>query len=196
MKNVFFGILLMGSVLVSPQSTMAQVSVNIGISLPPPIRFAAPPRMVVLPETYVYVVPDVAEDIFFHDGWWWRPWEGRWYRSREYSSGWHHHRDVPSFYREVPRGWRNDYRERRWREHHWNAQPVQHSEVQRNWQNWKKEKYWEKHHTWNVQGWRKQSNGRKYQEAGPQFKQEDRRRYEDHDNRGRGDKRNHGNHDK
>ena len=74
------------------------LSVSIGLPLPPPIVFAAPPELMVLPETNVYVVPDVDVDIFFYNGWWWRPWEGRWYRSRDYSSGWGHYRNVPSFY--------------------------------------------------------------------------------------------------
>ena len=45
-------------------------------NLPPPIPFAAPPELIVLPETYVYVAPDIDADIFFWNGWWWRPWEG------------------------------------------------------------------------------------------------------------------------
>ena len=36
-----------------PIPTMAGVAVKVGIVLPPPILFAAPPEMVVLPETYI-----------------------------------------------------------------------------------------------------------------------------------------------
>jgi len=81
MKRLLFGILLLAFVIVVPIPTMAGVDVSVSIALPPPIVFSAPPEMIVLPETYVYVVPDVDVDIFFYDGWWWRPWEGRWYRS-------------------------------------------------------------------------------------------------------------------
>jgi len=71
--------------------------------------------MVVLPETDVYVVPDVAQDIFFYNGFWWRPWEGRWYRSQYYNSGWGYYQGVPSFYGGIPSGWRNEYRNHSWK---------------------------------------------------------------------------------
>ena len=88
MKKLFFGTVLLALVIVVPIPTMARVDVSVNIGLPPPIMFAAPPSLIVMPETYVYVVPDVDVDIFFYNGWWWRPWEGRWYRSRHYDSGW------------------------------------------------------------------------------------------------------------
>jgi len=61
---------------------LAAVDIHISIPLPPPIVFPGPPELIVIPDTYVYVVPDIDADIFFGDGWWWRLWEGRWYRSR------------------------------------------------------------------------------------------------------------------
>jgi len=154
MKKLFFGTFLLTLVLVVPVPTMAgvDVKVSIGLPLPPPIVFAAPPELMVLPETYVYVVPDVDEDIFFYNGWWWRPWEGRWYRSRNYSSGWSHYRNVPSFYAWIPSGWRNDYREHRWKGHQWNHQRISHQKVQRNWKDWENDRHWEKQQTWGVQG--------------------------------------------
>ena len=129
-----------------------RVDVNVSIGLPPPIMFAAPPALIVLPETYVYVVPDVDVDIFFYNGWWWRPWEGRWYRSRHYDSGWARYGSVPSFYRGIPSGWRNDYRDHRWGERQWDYQPIPHEQVQRNWSTWEKSRHWEKQNTWGVQG--------------------------------------------
>ena len=97
MKKLFLGTLFLALVIVVPVPTMAGVDVNVNIALPPPIVFSAPPELIVLPETYVYVVPDVAADIFFYNGWWWRPWEGRWYRSRNYNSGWAYYQRVPIF---------------------------------------------------------------------------------------------------
>jgi hypothetical protein len=157
MKKLFFGTVLLALVIVVPIPTMAGVAVNVRISLPPPIVFAAPPALIVLPETYVYVVPDVDADIFFYNGWWWRPWEGRWYRSRHYDSGWARYGSVPSFYRGIPSGWRNDYRERRWGGRQWDYQPIPHEQVQRNWGAWQKSRHWEKQNTWGVQGLRPQT---------------------------------------
>ena len=94
MKKLLFGTMLLALVIVVPIPTMAAVDISIGISLPPPIVFAAPPEVIVIPETYVYVVPDIDVDIFFWGGWWWRPWEGRWYRSQYYDRGWGYYSSV------------------------------------------------------------------------------------------------------
>ena len=158
MKKLLFGTILLALVLVFPILPVAAVDVGIRISLPPPIVFSAPPQMVVIPETYVYVVPDLDADIFFYRGWWWRLWEGRWYRSRSYNSGWGYYRNVPSFYREIPSGWRNEYRDHRWRGHQWNHQRIPHQQVQRNWRNWGKSRHWEKQNTWGVQGLKPRTN--------------------------------------
>ena len=102
MKKLLFGAMLLALAISVPIPTMAQVSVQIGIPLPPLIAFPAPPAVILLPNTGIYVAPDLAVDFFFFDGWWWRPWEGRWYRSRNYRSGWGYYNGVPSFYGRVP----------------------------------------------------------------------------------------------
>ncbi|MBF0257507.1 MAG: hypothetical protein HQK62_01505 [Desulfamplus sp.] len=150
MKKLLSGALLFVLVVV-PFPTMAEVRVGISISLPPFIIFHESPKLIVLPETYVYVVPDIDEEIFFYDGWWWRPWEGRWYRSRCYNSGWDNYIDVPSFCGDVPSNWRDDYKERNWRGLQWNHEPISYEDVQQNWSVWEKNSYWEKQ-TWRVQG--------------------------------------------
>lgn len=163
MKKLLAGTLLLASSLVFALPAMAQVNVGINISLPPLIAFSGPPQVVVIPETYVYVVPDVEADIFFYNGWWWRPWEGRWYRSRHYNSGWVYYKRVPSFYRNIPSSWRNDYRARRWGGQQWNYQRIPHQQVQRNWRTWEKNRYWEKKQTWGVQGLRPRTQSREVQ---------------------------------
>jgi hypothetical protein len=152
MKKLFWNTVLLALAIAAPQAVHARVDVSINIALPPPIIFGAPPQLIVLPETYVYVVPDADVDIFFFDGWWWRPWEGHWYRSSYYDSGWTYYERVPVFYREVPSGWRNDYRDHRWRGHPWEYQRIPHQQVQQNWRSWKKDRHWEKEHTWGVKG--------------------------------------------
>ena len=151
MKKLFFGTILLALLLVFPVPTPARVDVGVSISLPS-IVFSAPPLMVVIPETNVYAVPDSDVDIFFYGGWWWRPWEGRWYRSRNYDSGWAHYRSVPSFYRGIPSDWKNNYRERRWKGHEWKYERIPHEQVQRNWRNWEKNRRWEQRDSWGVKG--------------------------------------------
>ena len=151
MKKLFFGILLLALMFSFPLSAMAEVNINIGVSLPPVIQFHGPPRLVVLPDTHVYVDPDIDVDIFFNDGWWWRPYQGRWYRSRDYNSGWAHHLNPPSFYPGVPKHWKDDYRKHLWKGHQWNPDRRDHHEVQKNWNHWKKDKYWEKNNNWGIQ---------------------------------------------
>ena len=88
MKKLLFGTILLALVSVFPITTMAAVDISVNISLPPPIVFQAPPDVIVMPDTDdVYVVPDIDVDMFFWNGWWWRLWEGRWYRSQYYDRG-------------------------------------------------------------------------------------------------------------
>ena len=152
MKKLLFGTLLLALVFVLPLPTMARVDVSVGISLPP-IVFAAPPALIVLPGTYVYVVPDYDEDIFFYGGWWWRPWEGRWYRSHYYNRGWSYYRNVPSFYFDVDPGWRGYYRERNWYGHRWDYERIPERRVKQNWKSWNSNRYWERQSTWGVQNY-------------------------------------------
>jgi len=121
----------------SATQSEAGVHVNIGVNLPA-VRFAAPPEVVVIPGTYVYMVPDIDVDILFFHGYWWRPYEGQWYRSRDYRGGWRHiePEKIPFGLRELP----HDYRHR--------LSPgyerIHQRDVQRNWKKWEKERYWDK----------------------------------------------------
>jgi hypothetical protein len=134
MKKLLFGAIFLALVISLPVPTTAQVSIHIGIPLPPPIVFSRPPEVVLLPHTGVYVAPDLAVDLFFFDGWWWRSWEGRWYRSQNYRSGWGYYNGVPSFHGRVPSGWRDDYRAHRWNGHEFHYQRLSHPELQQIWQ--------------------------------------------------------------
>ncbi len=165
MKRLFWGTILLALVSALPNPAMARVDIGISISLPPPIVFAAPPEVVVIPETYVYAVPDSDVDIFFYNGWWWRPWEGHWYRSRHYESGWAYYQRVPSFYAGIPSGWRNDYRDHRWGGHQWNYQRIPQQQLQGNWNNWQKSRHWEKQQTWGVQGLKPRTRSQQQSQA-------------------------------
>ena len=160
MKKVFLGTLLLALVFVLPVPTMARVDVSVDISLPP-IVFAAPPALIVLPGTYIYVVPDYDEDIFFYDGWWWRSWEGRWYRSHYYNRGWSYYRNVPSFYFDVDPGWRGYYRERNWYGHRWEYERIPERRLQQNCKSWNNNRHWEKQGTWGVQNYKPRPQAQK-----------------------------------
>lgn len=115
----------------------AAVNVNVGVSLPA-IRYSGPPSVVVIPGTYVYMVPDMDVDVMFYHGYWWRPYQGHWYRSRDYKGRWSYMepRRVPAGLRGLPQ----DYRHR--------LSPgyarIPHKDVQKNWKKWEKEKHWDK----------------------------------------------------
>jgi hypothetical protein len=151
MKSKSLGALMLVAIsavypAVNPDMADAQISVSIGIPLPPPIVFAAPPELVVLPGSDVYVAPDLSEDVYFVDGWWWRPWQGHWYRSHSYNSGWSYYEHSPSFYGRVHHGWRDDYRDHRWQGHAWNYERMPQDRVSSNWSSWKSTNYWRTHH--------------------------------------------------
>ena len=117
-------------------------SVRVAVPLPPPIVFAAPPEVVVLPETEVYVVPSVPEEIFFYNGFWWRPWNGRWYRSLRYDAGWGIYAGVPAWYGGIYPGWRENYRLHLWGGHPWSYHHISHGDLNRNWRAWHNTGHW------------------------------------------------------
>jgi hypothetical protein len=156
MKKLLLGTILLALLSFFPVATMAEVGVSIGVSipLPPPIVFEAPPAVVVLPDTdFVYAVPGISVDLFFWNGFWWRPWEGRWYRSPYYDHGWVYYSSVPRFYYDVDPYWRGYYHNHSWHGYVWNYHPIPHSELQHNWKNWQGSRYWDTKKHWDVQGY-------------------------------------------
>jgi hypothetical protein len=121
-----------------PSASSAGVHVSVGINLPA-FRFAAPPALVVIPGTYAYFVPDAGVDIFFYHDYWYRPYEGRWYRARNYNGPWAHvapggvpsaFLHLPPDYRRVPAG----------------GERVPYHEFRKNWKKWERERYWDRRH--------------------------------------------------
>lgn len=161
MKKLLFKMVFILSVVLMPALVMAEVDVKVrvNIPLPPPIIFPAPPHVVVIPQTDIYAVPDVDADIFFYSGWWWRSWEGRWYRSRNYDRGWGYYNRAPVFYRNVPPGWRKDYRDRRWRGYEWDHRSIPYRDAEKNWRGWQRNRHWEKENNWGVKRTNRQPPG-------------------------------------
>jgi hypothetical protein len=155
MKKALAGTFLLALAIIVPIPVMAGISLDIRIPLPPPIVHEAAPAVIVLPDTdYVYVVPNIELDIFFWNGWWWREWEGYWYRSLHYSRGWTYYNAVPDFYFDVDPGWRRYYREHKWYGHRWNYEPIPSRRLLRNWKKWNKNRYWGGERNWGVQGYK------------------------------------------
>jgi hypothetical protein len=137
--TIFIGMMLLMSVGYSNR-VMAEVKINVGVNVPPPppLVIPAPPPVVVIPNTYVYFPPEVEADLFFYHGYWYRPYQGRWYRSGNYKGPWVYivpervpravlH--LPPNYRHVPPG----------------HQRISHGQLKKNWRTWEREKHWDKH---------------------------------------------------
>ena len=176
MKRLLLGTMLLALAIVVPIPTMAAVDIHISFPLPPPpppIIFPAPPAVIVIPDTDdVYVAPDIDVDLFFWNGWWWRPWEGRWYRSRYHDRGWAYYDAVPKFYFDVDPGWRGDYRDHHWRGHQWNYERIPDKRLKQNWKGWHDNRYWEKKRTWDVHNYRDRPPQQQRQEFRHQREQE------------------------
>ena len=132
---VFFCSLAMLVMTAGIGSAGVDISINIG---PPPVyTFAAPPEMVIIPNTYAYFVPGIDFDIVFYHGYWWRPHNGYWYRATGYNGPWHYivKERVPRYIIKLP----PDYRR------HYHDHPrIPYGHVHKNWNRWEREKYWDK----------------------------------------------------
>lgn len=123
----------------------AQISLDIHIGPPPPYRIAAPPPVAVVPGSYVYMIPDIGVDIFFYSGYWYRPYEGRWFSARSYNGPWVYCPEprvpralleLPPDYRRVPPGHRR----------------IPYGQFKKNWAGWERDRYWERDRDWQEGG--------------------------------------------
>ena len=121
-------------IVLAPAATDAKVNVTVNIPLPP-LMISGPPGMVVIPGTYVYHPPDVAVDIFFYHGYWYRPHHEYWYRSRSYNGPWRtiSVNRVPRPVYGVPPGFRRGPM----------YEHVTYGQVQKNWRAWERDRYWD-----------------------------------------------------
>ncbi len=74
--------LLIAAALAAPALALAQASVQVRVALP----VVLPQLVVVSPG--VQVVPDVDEEVFYCNGWYWVRQDGGWYRSHSHRHGW------------------------------------------------------------------------------------------------------------
>jgi hypothetical protein len=94
------------TILSLPSAASAQVSVAVHLDLP-----AVLPALVVV-QPGVQVVPQVHEEVFFVDGWYWARRDARWYRARDHRGGWVvvEDRAVPATIAKVPPGKYKNYK--------------------------------------------------------------------------------------
>lgn len=140
-KLVFLGIgFLILFVAAFLTQSYAGVKVSVGINIPA-FRFSAPPPLVVIPGTYVYFAPEADLDIVFYHGFWYRPYEGRWYRARGYNGPWAYLATarVPRVLIELPSDYRHVYAGHR---------RIAYGEFNRNWRRWERDRYWERDERW------------------------------------------------
>ncbi len=148
-RLVFAGALLMSLELTYPCRVDAEVNVNINIGSPPAYVISAPPEVVVIPGTYVYVVPDIEVDIIFYQGYWYRPHKGYWYMSRSYNGPWVNivRKRVPVVILNLP----PDYR---------HIQPghtrIPYGQLKKKWKDWEKERYRDDDH--HEKEWKKENH--------------------------------------
>jgi hypothetical protein len=118
----------------------AGVRVGIGINIPV-YSFAAPPPLVVIPGTYAYFAPEADVDIVFYQGFWYRPYEGRWFRARGYNGPWATIAParVPRVLIELPSDYRHTYREH---------PRIAYRDFNKNWRGWEKNRHWDKDERW------------------------------------------------
>jgi hypothetical protein len=140
-KMFFFTVMFMLLIITgfSVQSE-ARVDVSVGFNLPA-FRFSAPPPLVVVPGTYVYFAPEADVDIVFYQGYWYRPYEGRWYRSRGHNGPWGHLAParVPRSLMDLPNDYRHAYRDHG---------RIEHRDLNRNWKTWERNRHWDKDERW------------------------------------------------
>ncbi|BDG03301.1 hypothetical protein [Anaeromyxobacter oryzae] len=101
-------LLLVAGLLVLPAIARAQAQAQVTLQLGLPV--VLPQLVVVSPG--VQVVPDVEEEVFFVDGYYWCRHDGGWYRSRNHRGGWVvvPRRGVPARLYEIPPGRYRHYR--------------------------------------------------------------------------------------
>ncbi|MCL5022186.1 MAG: hypothetical protein M1497_02250 [Nitrospirae bacterium] len=154
MKQIAFLAALLCLVATVPTGASAgDVNINIGIPLPP-LAFAGPPDVVVVPSgtAYVYVVPDTT-GLYFYGGYWYRFHGSRWYRSSIYSGPWVviETRRVPRFvvnvppdyYRHLPPGYHR----------------IHYGDLHRDWRRWDRSRHWNKY-DWYKREYREHEKGR------------------------------------
>src|SRR5262245_16099277 len=80
-------VVMLAIVVAMPLGAAAEINVSINVG-PPPVIFAEPPRVVVVPQTPVYYAPDTSYTVFFSDGRYYSFHEGAWFFAMSHRGPW------------------------------------------------------------------------------------------------------------
>ena len=144
MKKSMYGVLgfavLFGALVALGWSkdASAELRVNIDIAIPPPLQFAEPPDVYVVPSgtSYVYMAPNY-DGVYFYGGNWYRLYNGRWFRSSHYNERWDYIETSivpqvivvlpPEYIHYVPSGYHR----------------IHYDDLSSNWQSWDQGRHWD-----------------------------------------------------
>ena len=85
-KGIVLGtVMVLAALGTEPAAADVSVKINIG---PPPVIFAAPPRVVVVPQTPVYQVPDTTFNVFVYGGRYFSFHDGAWFVAASHGGPW------------------------------------------------------------------------------------------------------------
>ncbi|MBE9531420.1 MAG: hypothetical protein IME98_01275 [Proteobacteria bacterium] len=105
---------------------------------PPRVHFHGPPHLVYIPHTYVYVISDMDEDIYFYGDYWYRYHNNYWFRATFYNGSWMQIilSAVPSRLHPLPGHSYKGYKKAGYR--------IGHDDLKKNWKHWEDDRRWEK----------------------------------------------------
>lgn len=69
---------------------------------PAGVAVGVEPVLTYIPGTEIQVVSNAPDDVFFYGGFYWRFYNGVWYRSRYWNHGWVIWHDVPHVFLQIP----------------------------------------------------------------------------------------------
>ncbi|MFA5928975.1 MAG: hypothetical protein WC838_06735 [Candidatus Margulisiibacteriota bacterium] len=116
MKNIIRSLVFISALLVIGAAGTAQAEIDINIKIgSPPVIVAGSPALVLIPQTGIYFVPGIVQNIFFYNEYWWTLKGDRWTWAKQYIGPWEavQRKNVPAYLFKVPKNYREIYKKER-----------------------------------------------------------------------------------